>query len=162
VFDRLGQQGASAALPASLTQDRIKQALAAQDWTSHVDSDGDLMGFWDNNVFYFYLYGEQEEILQVRGRWHQALPIEYRSTLRQVIDDWHLNKIWPKAYSRVDDAGRLWVLTEHSVDWEYGVTDQQLALTLRCAITTSSGLFKELAARFIVPSAEIEQPPEDW
>ncbi|MDR1824635.1 MAG: YbjN domain-containing protein [Bifidobacteriaceae bacterium] len=148
-FDKPGGGGAYGAAPQPLTRDRIEQALKAEGWVYQIDSDGDVGGIWDNNLFYFFLYGEQKEILQVRGRWHQALSVDLRPQVREAIDEWHLQKIWPKGYTRVDDEGRLWVISEHSVDWEFGVTDDQLRLTLRCAITTSLSMYKQLSDKFI-------------
>jgi len=145
-----------------LSRERIEQALTSEGWTYQIDSDGDISGMWDNNLFYFFMYGDKSEILQVRGRWHQALPLEYRTKVRQAIDDYHQVKIWPKAYTRVDDEGRLWVLSEHTVDWEFGVTDQQLALTLRCAITTSLTLYHELGKQLIVAPTTTDDLPKWW
>jgi hypothetical protein len=145
-----------------LSKERIKDALQAEDWTFSVDSDGDIGGLWDSNVFYFFTYGEEQEILQVRGRWHQDLPIELRGWVREMLDEWHFAKIWPKAYTTVDDAGRVWVLAEHSVDWEHGVSDDQLRLTIRCAITTSLSLFKQLRERFVTLGPKGEDHPERW
>jgi hypothetical protein len=133
---------------APLTRDRIEAALKSRSWNYQIDSDGDIGGIWDNNVFYFFQYGEQKEILQIRGRWNQALPIELRPQALLAIDEWHLTKIWPKGYTRVDDQGRLWVHSEHSVDWEHGVTDEQLILTIQCGITTSLSMYRFLAEKF--------------
>jgi hypothetical protein len=148
VHDVLSSPGPTAALPA-LSKERIQDALRAEGWTFAIDSDGDIGGLWDANMFYFFTYGEDKEILQIRGRWHESLPIEMRPKVRDVLDDWHFAKIWPKAYTTVDDSGRLWVLAEHSVDWEHGVADSQLRLTLRCAIQTSLSLFRKLHERFV-------------
>ncbi|MDR2372746.1 MAG: YbjN domain-containing protein [Bifidobacteriaceae bacterium] len=144
--------GQSAPVLAPLTKERIQDALRAEDWVFNVDSDGDIGGLWDSNAFYFFVYGEQQEILQIRGRWHQDLPIELRQQVREALDEWHFAKIWPKGYTTVDDSGRVWVLAEHSVDWEHGVSDEQLRLTLRCAITTALSLFKKLQERFVTVS----------
>ncbi|MDR2252576.1 MAG: YbjN domain-containing protein [Bifidobacteriaceae bacterium] len=148
--------------PQPLTRSRIEAALRAEDWSYQIDSDGDIGGIWESNVFYFFLYGDQKEILQVRGRWHQELPIELRAQVREAIDNWHFAKIWPKAYTTVDDGGRLWVLAEQSVDWEYGVTDEQLRLTLRCSITTSLSLFRHLQERFIRIATTPDEPATPW
>ncbi|MDR2347714.1 MAG: YbjN domain-containing protein [Bifidobacteriaceae bacterium] len=153
---------AFAAGPTALTRDRIEAALKAEEWSYQIDSDGDIGGIWESNIFYFFLYGQDEEILQVRGRWHQDLPIELRSEVREAIDSWHFAKIWPKAYTTVDDSGRLWVLAEHTVDWEHGVTDQQLQLTLRCAITTTLSLFHNLQDRFVQIKSTPEDPAAPW
>jgi hypothetical protein len=152
-----GLPGAGNALR-PLSKERIKAALEAENWTFSVDSDGDIGGLWDSNVFYFFTYGEQKEILQIRGRWHQDLPIELRAQVREALDEWHFAKIWPKGYTTVDDSGRVWVLAEHSVDWEHGVTDEQLRLTMRCAITTSLSLFSKLHERFVTLSPKDPGP----
>ncbi|MDR1635577.1 MAG: YbjN domain-containing protein, partial [Bifidobacteriaceae bacterium] len=107
---------AAAQILRPLSHDRIKAALEAENWTFSVDSDGDIGGLWDSNIFYFFTYGEQKEILQIRGRWHQDLPIDLRPQVREALDEWHFAKIWPKGYTTVDDSGRVWVLAEHSVD----------------------------------------------
>ncbi|MDR1392687.1 MAG: YbjN domain-containing protein [Bifidobacteriaceae bacterium] len=148
--------------PPPLTRDRLEAALKAENWSYQIDSDGDVGGIWDANVFYFFLYGENKETLQVRGRWHQSLPIEMRPKVRETIDNWHYAKIWPKAYTTVDDSGRLWVLAEHTVDWEHGVTDEQLRLTLRCSITTTLSLFRHLQDRHVRVIAEPEDSPDPW
>jgi hypothetical protein len=148
--------------PAPLSRDRIEEALRAEGWTFSIDSDGDIGGQWDSNGFYFFIYGEQKEILQIRGRWHQSLPLDMRSQVRELLDDWHFTKIWPKGYTTVDDSGRIWVLAEHSVDWENGVTDEQLRLTLRCGITTSLSLFRRLEENFVTLAPKNQEPPSGW
>ncbi|MDR2114024.1 MAG: YbjN domain-containing protein [Bifidobacteriaceae bacterium] len=148
--------------PPALTQERLKEALQAEGWVYHIDADGDIGGLWDSNVFYFFCYGKQGEILQIRGRWSQHLPIELRNSVRAVLDNWHFTKIWPKAYTRVDDKGRMWVLAEHTVDWEYGVTDEQLRLTLRCSITASVSLFRHLHKRFITVGEKPDDLTTPW
>ncbi|MDR0366496.1 MAG: YbjN domain-containing protein [Bifidobacteriaceae bacterium] len=134
---------------APLSRERIAAAMQAERWNYLIDDEGDIGGLLESNLFYFFLYGEANEILQVRGRWHQQLPISMRSQVRQALDDWHFSKIWPKAYTTVDDVGRMWVLAEHSVDWEEGVTDRQLRLTLRCAANTSLSLFHYLEDQLV-------------
>ncbi|MDR2347419.1 MAG: YbjN domain-containing protein [Bifidobacteriaceae bacterium] len=154
--------GPGASFPAPLTRDRVEAALKAEEWSYQIDSDGDIGGIWESNIFYFFLYGDQREILQVRGRWHQDLPIELRAQVREVIDNWHFTKIWPKAYTTVDDSGRMWVLAEHTVDWEHGVSDDQLRLTLRCSITTTLSLFRHLQERFVRIASAPEDPTTPW
>ncbi|MCL2788971.1 MAG: YbjN domain-containing protein [Micrococcales bacterium] len=136
----------AAALPL-LTRERIEAVLKAHDWTYHIDSDGDVGGLWDNSIFFFSQLGQQKEILQVRGRWHQSQPIERRADIRALIDEWHDTKIWPKGYTKVDDQGKCWVFGEHSVDWEHGVADKQLDLTICSSLVTTLGMFEFLGER---------------
>jgi hypothetical protein len=122
--------------------------LQAGEYHYSVDSDGDVGGIWDDNFFYFFVMGQLQEIWNIRGRWHQWLPVEQRNELREVIDDWHREKLWPKGYTRVDDEGRVRVYAEIVVDWEPGVTDAQLAQTIRCATATSCEFFDHIAEHF--------------
>ncbi|MDR3202057.1 MAG: YbjN domain-containing protein [Bifidobacteriaceae bacterium] len=131
-----------------LTRGRIEAALAAHDWTYHIDSDGGVCAYFDGNLFSFLREGPAQQILYVRGRWHQPIPIEIRPQLLLALDEWHLTRIWPKAFTWVDDDGKVWVHSEHSVDWGPGATDAQIATTLECSIFTSLALYRHLAERF--------------
>ena len=51
-----------------LTKERIAAFLTSQEWFFSEDADGDLGGAWDDNVFYFFVMGKSDEVLQVRGR----------------------------------------------------------------------------------------------
>jgi hypothetical protein len=140
--------GGSSDAPTPLSRDRIETALKTKDWHYQIDSDGDIGGIWDDNIFYFFIAGEQKEILYIRGRWHHSLGIEQRSEAREVLDEWHKDRLWPKGYTRVDDDGQVRVFAEHVVDWEHGVTDPQLLQTIMCGISTSIQLFDHLAEYF--------------
>ncbi|WP_136520363.1 MULTISPECIES: YbjN domain-containing protein [Cellulomonas] len=130
-------------VPAPLTRDRVADYLLARGYRFVVDEDGDLTGTWDGNRFWFLLLGEQDEILQVRGRWHRTLPLEHRRALALAINDWNRERIWPKAYVREED-GVLAVYAEVSADLEPGVTDVQLAQLLACGLGTGVQLFAAL------------------
>ena len=140
--------GSNSNTPLALDRDRIRDALTRESWHYQVDDDGDLCGLWGDNLFYFFATGEQREILYIRGRWHHSLRIDQRTEAREVIDDWHRDRLWPKGYTRVGDDGEVRVYAEHTVDFEHGVTDDQLSQTLRCAITTSLQLFDQLQEHF--------------
>ncbi|MDR0432324.1 MAG: YbjN domain-containing protein [Bifidobacteriaceae bacterium] len=133
---------------APLSRDRIEEVMRLKGWSYSIDSDGDLTGTWDHNRFYFFVTGNEKEILQVQARWRQDLPIELRSDVLLAINEWHQRRLWPKGYVHVDDDGRLWVHAEHVVDWEHGITTDQLMLTITCAISTSVQLFEHLSERF--------------
>lgn len=129
-------------LPA-LTQDRMKSLFEEKEWKYFVDSDGDLGGIWDNNVFYFMLRGDQQEILFIQGRINLTVPFERLEEVREFENAWNRDKIWPKAYHRVDDEGNIILFADHASDWEDGVTNDQLMQTINCALSTSMGLFEE-------------------
>ncbi|MBD7920078.1 YbjN domain-containing protein [Cellulomonas sp. Sa3CUA2] len=142
--------------PRPLTRDRVADYLLARGYRFVVDDDGDLTGTWDGSRFWFLLLGEQQEILQVRGRWHRSLPLEQRRALALALNDWNRERIWPKAYAR-EEEGMLAVYAEVSADLEPGVTDVQLAQLLACGLGTGVQLFAALDP--IVP-ADGAPPPD--
>ncbi|MDR0946034.1 MAG: YbjN domain-containing protein [Bifidobacteriaceae bacterium] len=135
---------------APLGRDRIVRVMDQHGWVYDIDSDGDIGGFWGPDRFFFFVSGPDNCVLQVRSRWHQNLPIELRSAVREVLDEWHRQTNWPKGYTRVDDRGRLWIEAEHTVDFGAGVTDAQLDDTVVMSIRTELQLFDFLAGRFPV------------
>jgi hypothetical protein len=135
---------------APLSHERIEREFAEHDIKYWRMSDGDFAGNWDHNTFYFFVAGEDHEILTIRGDWSQRMPIELRAELLLALDEWHRDTRWPKGYTHVDDEGRLWISAELSMDWENGLTDGQLHQMVVCAISTSLSLFEYLAERFPV------------
>jgi hypothetical protein len=147
VFDKPTGGEPALVLP-SLSRERVEESLGRHEWHYLVDEDGDVIGSWEHNTFYFFVTGKDHEILQIQGRWHQRLPMDMRNEALMAINQWHVSKLWPKGYVHVDDSGRLWVHAEHVVDWEHGVTDEQLDLTIVCALTTSLKMFEYVADQF--------------
>ncbi len=128
---------------APLTRERVEAFLTSRDWRYFVDSDGDLGGNWDGKVFFFFLMGEKQEILQVRGRWNRTLPASAEAQVALVANEFNRDKIWPKVYARVEDD-QLAVYTEVATDLEFGVADDQLgqlpsaACSRACSSSTRS------------------------
>ncbi|TGJ94390.1 YbjN domain-containing protein, partial [Actinotalea fermentans ATCC 43279 = JCM 9966 = DSM 3133] len=81
---------------APLSRDRVEAFLAGKGWNYGIDDDGDLGGGWDGNIFYFFVQGSKQEILQVRGRWHRTLPAEEHVGLVMLANDFNQRKVWPK------------------------------------------------------------------
>ena len=57
-------------------------------------------------------------------------------------NEWSEQMVWPKVYVRIEDE-QVAVYTEHTIDYERGVTDEQLDLQLTggsAARWASSGL----------------------
>ncbi len=132
---------------APLTRERVEAFLTSRDWRYFVDSDGDLGGNWDGKVFFFFLMGEKQEILQVRGRWNRTLPASAEAQVALVANEFNRDKIWPKVYARVEDD-QLAVYTEVATDLEFGVADDQLGQLLECGLFTGLQFFDALDARF--------------
>ncbi|MDM8085795.1 YbjN domain-containing protein [Cellulomonas cellasea] len=127
--------------PTPVTTERIAQWFVRNDFSYFVDSDGDLGGLWRGRLFYFFLFGEESEILQVRGQWNREVAIERLEEVLDACNEWNADRIWPKAYVRVRDNGMVHVITEVATDLEHGVTDEQLNQLLFCGLSTGSMFF---------------------
>lgn len=126
-----------------LSTERIAARLDAGGYNYGVDDDGDIGGRWDDHLFYFFRYGRDGEFFQVRGRWSRSVPVSERAAVLDLANDWNAEKIWPKVYVRAEDD-ELGVYCEHSVDYEHGVSDQQLDLHIAAGLSTSLQFFASL------------------
>nr|WP_141372358.1 YbjN domain-containing protein [Cellulomonas cellasea] len=131
-------------VPTPVTAARVAEWFARHQFSYFVDNDGDLGGLWRGRLFYFFLFGEHSEILQVRGQWHREVAIERLEEVLDVCNEWNADRIWPKAYARVRDNGMVHVVAEVATDLEHGVTDDQLNQLLFCGLSTGSMFFDSL------------------
>jgi hypothetical protein len=138
----------------ALTRERIEQALKRQRWEYQVDADGDVGGFWDGSLFYFFILSSDEdedttgEVLHIRGRWRGSLDLDLRQEARQCIDTWHKDSFWNKAYTEVDEAGQVLVFSEYAVNCAHGITDDQLLQAIVDALTSSIRFFQWFGNHF--------------
>ncbi|HWK90767.1 MAG TPA: YbjN domain-containing protein [Luteimicrobium sp.] len=130
--------------PRPVDRARVVDWLLAGGFSYFVDSEGDVGGLWQGRLFYFLLFGEHEEIVQVRGQWNREVTIERLEEILELCNEWNADRIWPKAYTRVRDNGLVQVYTEVTVDLEFGANDDQLADVLQCGLSTASVFFDSL------------------
>lgn len=138
-------------MPTPLSRDRIAAWCERSDYMYFVDNEGDLGGLWRGRTFYFFLFGQSKEILQVRGQWQREASADRIGELLEICNAWNTDQIWPKVYLRVRDNGLVHVITENATDLEHGVTDDQLDQLLNCGLSTSSMFFDSLEERFPDP-----------
>jgi len=143
-------------VPTPLTRARIADYLTDKGYRFAIDDDGDLTGTWDGSRFWFLTLGENQEILQVRARWHRTLPVDQRRAIGLALNDWNRERIWPKAYLR-EEEGTIALYSEVSADLEPGVTDLQLAQLLACGLGTGVQMFAALDG--VLPRGD--GPPAD-
>jgi len=146
--------------PRPLSRERVADHLLSRGYRFVVDDDGDLTGTWDGSRFWFLLLGEQQEILQVRGRWHRQLALEHRPALALAVNDWNRERIWPKAYLR-EEEGALALYSEVSADYEPGVTDLQLAQLVSCGLGTGVQMFAAVEALLPHADGAADSLPDD-
>jgi hypothetical protein len=141
-------------VPAPLALDRVVEWITDCGYSYFVDSDGDVGGLWHGRLFYFLLFGKNDEILQVRGQWNRDLAIERLEEVLEFCNEWNADRIWPKTYTRVRDNGMIQVFTEMTVDLEHGVTDDQLDQLLQCGLSTGSMFFDALDEYYPDPARQ--------
>ena len=152
VARELGVAEPASELPVPLSAARIARWMSDNQFSYFVDNDGDLGGIWRGRLFYIFLFGEREEILQVRGQWHREVAIERLEEVLELCNEWNADRIWPKAYARVRDNGRVHVVSEVAVDFEHGATDEQLSQTLYCGLSTATMLFDSFDEQYPDPA----------
>ena len=128
-----------------LTNELIASVLAGHGYNFHTDSDGDLVGRWDDNLIYFFRVGVNHEVFQVRTLAATTFPIESVPALHEFCNTWNQERLWPKAYVHVDDDGRVRVCGEVVADLERGVTPQQLDQLISCGIATGCQMSEAVA-----------------
>ena len=146
--------GAPGDLPRPVSRARIEAWCTAEEFTYFVDNEGDLGGFWNNRLFYFLVFGDRNEVLQVRAHWNREVNIERLEEILDLCNAWNAERVWPKVYVRVLDNGSVNVMAESSHDLEQGVTDTQLARLLSCAVGTGTLFFDEVDGLYPDPAAQ--------
>lgn len=154
-FNKEALGGGSVATP--LARQRVQAALDRQGWVYRVDDDGDIYASWDEGYFWFFFYGENEEVLQVRGTWYGTLTQDHELQALRLANEINIDKLFPKVYTQVTDDGQVLVRGELNIDYEKGVTDEQLTLHLRAAIGATIGAFGRFAEAFPDAAPVIEE-----
>lgn len=139
-----------------ISKERIEKIFDGQGWYYGRDDDDDVCGRWDGAPFFFLFMGQDHEILQVTARVAEEVPAEREDELASVIEDWHRDRIWPKAFYAPSEAGPLRIMTEVNVDYEHGATDAQLLQHVNCAIATSLSLFDHIRETLGIPKESDE------
>lgn len=139
--------GSNQELP-PLSVARVKQILEENSTIYRVDEDGDVSGRWEDGVFYFLVKGEFQEIFHILGTWYGVLGIEDAQRARDLCHLWNSEKYWPKTYAITLDDGTVHLRTEHTVDYEPGITDAQLRQHILNAVSTGSFFFEKVAEEF--------------
>lgn len=146
---------------APLAQERLTAVLDADGMGYGIDDDGDLGGYWDGHLFYFFLMGEHKEILQIRGRWNRDIPADAYEDMLETANRVHVERMFPRIAVLREEDGTLGVYTQHSVDYEHGVTDEQLRLHTATAIGTSLRFFELLDEQYPEAAAKAKEAFEN-
>lgn len=142
-----------------LSKDRVKAALERESYNYGVDEDGDIGAGWEFGGFYFFVNGENDDMLSVRGQWRGKLEDADLAKAVEHCNTWNADRLWPKVYTRADNEGRTLVYTELNVIYSNGVSDGQIDQHIDCALNTSMSFFESLNEAF--PAVWEQYKPEE-
>ena len=140
-----------------ITQERLGLLFDSEGWAWRIDDDSDLCGFWEGHLFCFRFLGDSREVLSIVAFMKQLVPLEYGEDLRDFLQAWHGEFLWPKAYVAEQLEGDR-VVAEVNGDYKYGATDAQLVQQVMCALATTLQLFRALAERYGIEDADDSGP----
>lgn len=155
-FKQVNTQASSGPL-APLSQDRIKDALDSLELEWILDEDGDIACGWQDGTFYFLLGGPDDEVLMVRGFWRGTLDEADFQRAALASNEWNSTRTFSRAAARITPEQEVNVLGDLTVDYEYGISDEQLAQHLKCALSTITSLFEFMNESFPEAAAEFAQ-----
>jgi hypothetical protein len=119
-----------------LTNELISAVLDARGYQFFTDSDGDIGGRWDDHMIYFFRFGTDGEVLQVRILVGHTFTTADVPKLYAFCNEWNHDRLWPKAYVHVYDDGMVRVCGEVMADLTAGVAFDQLTQLIECGIET--------------------------
>ena len=119
-----------------LTNELIAAVLDAQGYRYFTDSDGDIGGRWDDHMIYFFRFGSNADLLQVRMLVGDTFTTNDVPRLYAFCNEWNHDRLWPKAYVHVYDDGIVRVCGEVMADLKAGVAFDQLTQLIECGIET--------------------------
>ncbi len=135
-------------LPA-LSQQRVMGVLDRLGHHWQIDQDGDVAGTWETGYFFFLVRGEMVEILAVGGLWQGILAETDYLMAQELCNAWNEERLWPTAFvNRSRDDGAVRLRVNHAVDYEHGVTDDQIAQQMRRVIGSGLVLFDQAIEAF--------------
>ncbi len=115
-----------------LSNELIETVLRGHGWASFTD-EGDVGGYWGENLIYFYRTGDAGTLLQIQIRTSPEFAASDAARLREFCNTWNHDWIWPKAYVHVERE-RAWVVGEVVADLRHGVTRDQLDQLVMCGV----------------------------
>jgi hypothetical protein len=130
--------------PVPLSDELVARVLRGHGYAFTVDSDGDIVGRWDDNLIYFFRLGADGEIIQVRTMAARTFDIDDVPRLYAWCNAWNRDRLWPKAFVHVNDDGSVRVCGEVLADLERGVTPAQLDQILSCGIAAGCQMAEAL------------------
>lgn len=140
--------------PTPVNQGRLVSHLSELGYKFTTDEDGDVVGIWDGNFFWFMFMGTDSGFFQIRSRWHRNVGSTDKSLALQTCNDWNRDKLWPKTFVRDDtDSDGFAVYGENTFDFTEGATPKQFAYSIELALKSTLHFYQHLES-LIAPESE--------
>lgn len=147
--------------PRPLSVERIGMIFDSHEWKWGLDDDSDLETAFDGHGMCFRAIGKSKEIFSFIAFYRHKIGAESRDDYLYEIEEWHRTRLWPKCYLREVEGDAFEAIAEVNIDFEHGVTDEQLRLQIDCAISTSLQFFGALDERFGRGKSSDSEAPAD-
>lgn len=131
---------------APVTIERMQEFFDESGYSYGVEAPQRIRSGFMGNPFGFELH--EGECVSMWAAWAPDLPIELRTQLLNVCNEWNNNTRCPKAYVQVKDDGSLWVCCEHQMLIRHGCATHQLFQNIFVFIRTASAFFEGLEEQF--------------
>jgi hypothetical protein len=94
----------------------LQGILRELDVRAFVDDEGDLGCRGEECRIYFFLAGQDQQVLRVQAVLDRRFDIDDKPWLLDLADDWNRTRMFGKAYTSVGDDGRVALCAEHAFD----------------------------------------------
>ena len=140
----------------ALTVERLKQALTRLGYSYVEDEENSsiVRARFETYPFTFAITGEHSNLLVVRGRWDQMIPVKQKGEATHVCNHWNMERMWPKVYVRRENDQALGIYGENVVDFHFGGSDQTIERAIGCSLTTTIAFFKSLSSELSDQTAD--------
>ena len=118
---------------APLTTGRVTACMDSHNWHYEVTDEGDVCGWWDTYWFVFSCKGKNHEIFFAHGVWNRGVPVAELTQAALYANEWNTKNFSPML-SVHEREGSIVAFADFSVDYSYGLTDEQLDLHIRNSI----------------------------
>lgn len=135
--------------PAPVDTERVRRSVQGLGLRYFIDDEGDVGIPW--RLVTIHVIFQDTRAIQLRGVWHRIAETEHLPHLRELVEDWNVTRIGPKAYLTIDDAGVVRLHGEATYPLRAGMTDQQLADFIFTSCRLIIALMRQAEERFPDP-----------
>ena len=114
----------------------IKQLLDEFGLKHGIDEDGDLAVRWEKCTIYFFLQGENDEMVRARSYLNRWFDVDMRTAITVLLDEWNRTRAMPKAFTVLPDEGLVGICGEHVYDFAPSATREQIKFSIGLWIET--------------------------